>query len=80
MKLPNKKYKIIYADPPWKYDDNMEFKKYRPNPAGAESHYNCMTNDEIKSLPIKKIADKDSCLFLWITVPLLPEGLEVMKE
>ena len=21
MKLPNKKYNIIYADPPWSYDD-----------------------------------------------------------
>ena len=21
--LPNKKYQIVYADPPWKYDNNM---------------------------------------------------------
>ena len=76
----NKKYRIIYADPPWKYNDDMEFKKYRPNPAGAESHYKCMTIDEIKSLPIKNIANKDSCLFLWATVPLLPEALEVLNE
>ena len=68
----NKKYKIIYADPPWKYNDEG-------CQGTATNHYQTMRNKDICNLPIKELADKDCVLFIWGTYPKLPEVLEVIK-
>lgn len=45
MKFPNKKYNIIYADPPWSYDDK--------NCAGAAAaQYSTMKTADICNLPV----------------------------
>jgi len=75
MKLPNKKYKIIYADPPWSYKD-----KALAGNRGACCKYPVMSIDEIKNLPVKDIADDDCILFMWVTFPKLNECFEVIKE
>lgn len=68
----DKKYDIIYADPPWRYADR--------NCNGAcEFHYDTMKLEDIKALPIKDIAKKDCVLFLWTTYPMLQEALELIK-
>ena len=71
-----KKYKIIYADPPWQY------RVYSKKGQGrrAENHYPTMNIKDIMALPVDKIADKDCILFLWITFPCLKEGIEVMER
>lgn len=70
--FPNKKYSVIYADPPWRYDfsksDNRKI----------ENHYQTMTLEDIKNLSIP--TEKNAVLFLWATAPKLLEGLEVMKS
>lgn len=70
------KFNIVYADPSWNYRVWGEKGKGR----SAENHYPTMTLEDIKSLPVSKIADKDAVLFLWVTMPNLLEGLEVMKS
>ena len=75
MKLPNKKYKIIYADPPWSYKD-----KALAGNRGACCKYPVMSIDEIENLPVKDIADDDCILFMWVTFPKLNECFEVIKE
>jgi N6-adenosine-specific RNA methylase IME4 len=65
-------YRVIYADPPWAYD-NSGFDQ------SAEAHYPTMTIDEIAALPVGEIAALPSVLYLWATVPLLPDALEVMN-
>ena len=67
-----KKYAVIYADPPWRY------KMYKGN-GKIEKHYPTMELDEIKALPVKVLADKDCILFLWATLPMIPEALQVIK-
>ena len=69
-----KKYKVIYADPPWAY------KVWSKKGAGrsAESHYPTMDIEAIKALPVGELADKDCALFLWITFPMLREAWGVM--
>lgn len=69
-----RKYKVIYADPPWTY------KTWSRSSWGglAATHYPTMSIDEIKSLPVKNIADKDCALFMWITFPMLREAWSVM--
>ena len=70
-----KKYQIIYADPPWRYEHPAIGSKMR----AIEQHYPTMTLEEIKDLPVSKITDDNCVLFLWATAPKLKECLEVME-
>lgn len=74
--LPLFHYGVIYADPAWQYENWSEAGAHK----NASSHYDCMSIAEIKELPVGHHANKDCVLFLWVTDPLLPEGLEVMKS
>lgn len=69
-------YNVIYADPPWSYKNKNTGGSMK---SGATAKYPCMTTEEIKTLPIKSIASRDSCLFLWATVPMLPDAMQVME-
>jgi N6-adenosine-specific RNA methylase IME4 len=69
-------YDIIYADPPWAYRNK---KTGGSMVSGAEAKYPTMSVGEICALPIKDIASKNSVLFLWATVPLMPEAFQVMQ-
>ena len=68
----DKKYNIIYADPPWRYQD-------RKCNGACEFHYNTMKIDNICELPVKDITDKDCVLFLWTTYPMLQEAMQLIK-
>lgn len=68
------KYNIILADPPWAYRD-----KARSGKRGVEYKYDVLSIDEIKQLPVQDIAANDCALFLWVTFPLLQEGLNTMR-
>lgn len=70
----SRKYQIIYADPPWTYADP---KGNDPKMGGIT--YPTMTLEEIKNLPIREISEKDCALFLWVTMPMLAEGLQVIE-
>lgn len=74
--ITNKKYKIIYADPPWEYSDVHSWKKMG---GGILGKYDVMSIWEICALPVKKIADNNCILFLWTTFPNLKESLMVME-
>ncbi len=76
MKLPKKKYKLIYADPPWDYSDVHTWRKMG---GGVRGKYKTMKLEDIKKLPIGSFSDEDCLLFLWVTFPNLKEGLEVIK-
>lgn len=75
MRWPVFKYKAIYADPPWRFKNYSEKGEAR----SASSHYNCMSLNDIKALPVQFCADDDCVLFLWATFPLLQEALDVIK-
>ena len=71
-----KKYKIIYADPPWKY---VQDKKSRDFRAVTSEHYKTMTTEELCNLPIKDISKESAILFMWATFPTIKEALKVME-
>ena len=75
--LPSGKYRIIYADPPWEYGDGRTGDLITAT--GALHHYPTMSLSELKAMDIQGLAAEDSILFLWATVPLLPEALELAK-
>ena len=75
--FPDKKYQIIYADPPWEYKKTGGLKNSR---GMAKQFYQTMSLEDICLLPIQNITDDNACLFLWTTYPKLPEALIVMKS
>ena len=71
--LPDGKYDIILADPPWQYG-------YEGSQRGkADNHYATMPTDKICEHPIKECFADNALLFLWVTNPLLEDGLRVVK-
>ncbi len=70
------RFKVLYVDPPWAY------KVYSKKGQGrsAENHYRTMSVENIYSLDVTGIADRDSALFLWVTFPCLLEGLEAIRR
>jgi len=78
----NKKYQIIYADPPCKYNDKRQRPESdRPAKYGGIT-YPVMDTQAICNLGISlRPYLADNCmLFLWATFPNLPEALRVIKE
>lgn len=72
MMFPNKKYQIIYADPPWSYQD-------KGCNGNCAAHYKTMSLKDICSLPVADISAGDCVLFMWATYPMLPEALKVIE-
>ncbi len=67
-----RRYGVIYADPPWRYG------AWRGK-GMVERHYPTMVLEDILALPVGELADKDCALFLWATLPMLHEALQVIK-
>lgn len=72
----DKKYNIIYADPPWHY------RTWRDGNGTANNHYQTMKIEEIVAMKntIQKISEKNCVLFLWVTFPCLLEGIKTLQE
>lgn len=68
----NKRYKTIYADPPWWIEAGGPKR-------GANWHYPLMRTEDICALPVKDLADKDAHLYLWTTNAAFPEALTVIR-
>lgn len=69
---PERRYNIIYADPPWTYQD-------KGCSGNAAQHYALMRDSDICGLPIQNIAAENCVLFLWSTYPKLRESFDVIK-
>jgi len=74
----DKKYNIIYADPPWSY------KVWSKKSMGrtAESHYKTMSKEDLQGMAnvISQISDNNAVLFLWVTAPCLIEGMKLIEK
>lgn len=76
MILPEGPFDLIVADPPW----NFATRSAKGITAkGAGGQYSTMTLDDIKAMPVSSIAARHSILWLWITNPMIPQGLAVME-
>lgn len=70
--LPDGIFPTVVADPPWGYE-NQSAK------GAAINHYPTMSTDDIAGLPLADLSAPNAHLYLWATVPLLPEAFTVMK-
>lgn len=86
--LPDRKYSIIYADPPWHYNGKLQFDKSGKADSNKDWEknifissacfkYPTVKTSELKKLAIERIAEDDSLLFLWATNPHLAQAIEL---
>lgn len=67
-----KKFKCIYADPPWKYDNQA-------TRASTDNHYSTMSVDDIVALPIQYLAADQAHLHLWTTNAFLFDCARILE-
>jgi N6-adenosine-specific RNA methylase IME4 len=75
LKLPDKRYGVILADPEWRFEPWSRETGLDRSP---DNHYPTSVTEVIAARPVQDIAAKDCALFLWATVPMLPHALAVM--
>jgi N6-adenosine-specific RNA methylase IME4 len=73
--LPDKRFGVIYADPPWRFEP---YSRITGMDRAADNHYPTSPLEEINALDVASLAAPDCVLFLWATAPMLPQALEVM--
>ena len=87
-RLPDKKYQIIYADPPWDYGGKMQYDKTvikgendgfekKIFLSSAEFQYPTVKLKDLKKLDVASIADDDCILFMWTTGPQMANSIEL---
>jgi N6-adenosine-specific RNA methylase IME4 len=63
-------YAVVVADPPWMYQKQPGTKGADIAARGAvDIHYDTMTNEQIRDLPVRHLAATDAHLFMWVTNP-----------
>ena len=78
--LPQKRFAIIYADPPWDYKGQLQHNGAGgKDSGGAVRHYPTLTLDKLKDLPVLDIAHDNCLLFMWATSPHLDQAIELGK-
>ena len=86
--LPEKKYDVIYCDPPWDYGGKMQFDKSGKKDinkdwekkifiSAANFQYPTVKTKDLKKMPIKEIAKDDCLLFMWTSSPHLQQAIEL---
>jgi N6-adenosine-specific RNA methylase IME4 len=87
-RFPEKKYSIIYADPPWDYGGKMQFDKSGTKAknenwekkifiSSANFKYPTLKTKQLKLLPVREITNEDCLLFMWVTNPHLAQGIQL---
>ena len=73
MIAATRKYPVIYADPPWRFQNFSQKGEGR----NAIAHYDCLNAEALANLPVADYAAADCTLLMWATDPLLPQALRV---
>ena len=86
--LPDEKFSILYADPPWDYNGKLQYDKtatLEKNSdwkkdvfvSAATFQYPTVKTSALKTLPVEAIAEDDSLLFMWTTSPHLQQAIDL---
>jgi len=68
-----KKYKIVYADPPWSYRDKSKQR------GGAERYYKTTSTDDLALIDVQSVCADDCILFMWATFPNIDQALKLIN-
>jgi len=72
--IPEGKFNVIYADPPWRYEHSVSLSRE------IENQYPTMPLEEICKVKIADVVADDSILFLWSTSPKLSEAMDIIER
>lgn len=72
---PPGKYRVIYADPPWRYNDKLV-----DGYGAAKNHYHTLSIEELCAWPVRDKVEDDAVLFLWVTSPMLFQAFPVNRR
>lgn len=75
--LPDAKYRVIYADPPWEYPQAQHSTEAQATT--LDTHYPSMSIDELCEMKVQDICEDDAVLFLWTTSPKLEDSFRVIR-
>jgi N6-adenosine-specific RNA methylase IME4 len=86
--LPDEKFDIIYADPPWDYGGKVQFDKSSKKDentdwnrniflSAANFKYPTVKTKDLMRIPIKNICSDNCLLFMWVTNPHLEQGIKL---
>lgn len=73
--LPKRHFGAILVDPPWHFE---VWSLPKDGGRHAARHYKTMPIAEIYALPVVELAARDCVLFLWVTWPMLQQGLKAI--
>ena len=87
-KLPNKRFDIIYADPPWDYGGKLQFDKSSKSVdkidltkpifiSSASFKYPTLKIEELEKLDLPSISKENCLLFMWSTNPHLAQAIKL---
>lgn len=74
--MSNEKYNIIYADPPWSFNNKNTGGSMK---SGADNIYPVMNIEDIKALPIKDITADNCVLIMWYVGSQPQEAIDLVK-
>ena len=79
--LPQSRFDVIYADPPWDYKGQLQHAGAgNRDTGGAMRHYPTVTLDGLKKLAVPDIAAENCLLFMWATNPHLDQAIDLGKS
>ena len=73
--LPDKKYSVIYADPPWDFKCGTGLL----GNSHPRNYYPLVDTDDLCKIPVKDISDNHCLLFMWVISPMLDQAINVGK-
>jgi N6-adenosine-specific RNA methylase IME4 len=65
---------VIALDPPWPFETYND-----RSPRVVGSHFETMTIDQIKALPVRRLAASGCAIFTWVTWPWIPVWSAVLE-
>jgi len=72
-----KRFNLIYVDPPWQYRNKRTGGSMS---SGADSKYITIPTRELLTTSIDPLCMDDCYLFMWVTSPMLYEGMELLRQ
>lgn len=69
------RYGLILADPPWRFRTWGEHNQHK----SPSKHYDLMTLDDLKALPVSQLATDHAVLVMWAVPPMVPQAIDLMS-
>ncbi len=77
--LPRESAGVILCDPPWFFERYSEEPSEKSVGRAPQDHYDTMSVNDMKQLPVSELAAPDCVMIMWATAPHLKMAFELME-